>query len=82
MTLITYDHKLRRAYGTLYILVQIHKDHITHYNCETWQDYINDIKKTKEQTHKLHNLELYLEYCNDVDNEILNESGGLKKLDK
>jgi hypothetical protein len=66
VTLVGYEHKIRRLHGTLQLLAEFHKTHIQVHKCESWENYIDDLRSEEKKSTRLQNLKFYIDYCERI----------------
>jgi hypothetical protein len=66
VTLVGYEHKIRRLHGTLQLLSEFHKTHIHIHKCESWENYIENLQSEEKKSTRLQNLKFYIDYCERI----------------
>jgi YD repeat-containing protein len=66
VTLVGYEHKIRRLHGTLQLLSEFHKTHIHVHKCESWENYIEDLRSEEKKSTRLQNLRFYINCCERI----------------
>jgi hypothetical protein len=49
-------------------VTEFHKHHVSKYECETWDQYLEEVKLYTNYSNKNQHLRIYLEYCEQKNN--------------